>query len=133
MAKEQTDKSQYPNLTFAVVDVLKEDEANELGHFDFVLDSCLFHGFSDEHQQIYMHQLRRWLKPQGIYVQLVWSEKETMDRPCGPRKITKARIEELFSINNGWQIESINDEIIENIPEIMDGRSISYLSIIRRL
>ncbi|UJR11968.1 hypothetical protein I4U23_016146 [Adineta vaga] len=133
MAKERTNPHDFPNLTYMVLDALAEDEQIGLGQFDFVLDSCLFHGLSDEHRQIYIRQLRRWLKPQGIHVQLAWSEKETLDRPRGPRKITKAELEQLFSVHNGWQIESITDEIIDNIPQIMGGRSVAYLSIIRKL
>ena len=133
MAKERTNEHEFPNLTFMVLDALEENEQIDLGQFDFVLDACLFHGFSDEHKQIYIRQLHRWLKPQGVYVQLAWSEKETLDRPRGPRKVTKVELEQLFSVGNGWQIESISDEIIDNIPELMGGRSIAYLSIIQKL
>ncbi|CAF1348616.1 unnamed protein product [Adineta ricciae] len=133
MAKERTNQSDFPNLTYMVLDALKEDEQDDLGQFDFVLDSCLFHGLSDENRQIYIRQLRRWLKPQGIHVQLAWSEKETLDRPRGPRKITKAELQQWFSVDNGWQIQTITDEIIDNIPALMGGRSIAYLSIIQKL
>ncbi|CAF4609303.1 unnamed protein product [Rotaria sp. Silwood2] len=133
MAKKQTDPSEFTNLTFTVFDVLNEDNKTDLGRFNFVLDSCLFHGLSDEHRQIYIRQLHRWLKPGGVYVQLAWSEKETLERPSGPRKITRSDLEQLFSVNNEWQIESISDDILDSIPETNKGRSSAYLSLIRKL
>ncbi|CAF3793109.1 unnamed protein product [Rotaria sp. Silwood1] len=45
MAKERTNHHEFSNLTFMILDALKEDEQVDLGKFDFVLDSCLFHGF----------------------------------------------------------------------------------------
>lgn len=134
MATALTDFSKYSNIKYTVYNILEENTNDQAESFDIVLDSCLFHGLSDADRLIYMRQVGRLLKPNtGIYVQLAWSEKETQQRSKGPRKVRQVDIEKLFSVDNGWQIQSIEDEILDTIPEIMNGRAAAYLSIIRRL
>jgi hypothetical protein len=99
--------------------------------FDVILDSATYHLFSDDHRLRYVKNLEYLIKPGGLYIQIVFSEKEI--RHGGPRRINKSEINQSFSSANGWTIESIEDSIYEFTPDTeigQDGRA--YLSLIRR-
>ena len=99
--------------------------------YDVILDSAIFHVFSNDDRLRYIKNLEYLIKPGGLYIQLCFSEKET--REGGPRRIKKADLLELFSSTNGWIIESIEDTFYEGRPGPpfgLDGRA--YLSLIRR-
>lgn len=100
--------------------------------YDIILDAAVFHIFSNEDRQIYVKNLEYLIKSGGLYIQLCFSEKET--REGGPRRITKVLLNEIFSFNNGWIIESIEDSIYQSTsdgPLGLNGRA--YLSFIRRI
>jgi hypothetical protein len=81
--------------------------------------------------QCYIKNIEYLIKPDGLYIQLCFSEKEI--REGGPRQIKKSILNELFSSINGWLIESIEDSIYESTstgPLGLDGRA--YFSFIRR-
>jgi hypothetical protein len=99
--------------------------------YDTVLDAAVFHFFSNENRQRYRTNLEYLIKPGGLYIQLCYSEKEKYNN--GPRRVTKADLNELFSTKNGWTIESIEDSVYEYQPDAPMGSSVqAYLSIIRR-
>ena len=129
------EKAQASNvkIQFDVVNMLDDlSKTNLKEHsFDVILDSAIFHVFSNEDRLRYIENLAHLIKPDGLYIQLCYSEKET--RAGGPRRIRKADLYELFSTNTGWTIESIEDSIYESRldgPLKEDGRA--YLSLIRR-
>lgn len=126
-------EQQSLNIKFGVVDMLSAISTTtdlEPHSFDVILDSAIFHNFSDEERLRYRDNLRYLIKPGGLYIQLCFGEKET--RHDGPRLVKKEDIRALFSSNNGWTIESIEDVIYECLPDapIPDARF--YLSFIRQ-
>lgn len=99
--------------------------------YDIILDSAVFHEFSDENREHYIKNLEYLIKPGGRYIQIVLSEKH---RYCeGPRRIKKSDLKELFSSANGWTIESIKDNVYES-KFLSDSRLTFpvYLSLITR-
>jgi len=72
------------------------------GYFDNVIDSGLFHTFTDDDRQSYVNEVARVLAPNGRYFMLCFSEKEPIDWG-GPRRVTCGEIEatffQLFNIN----------------------------------
>ena len=64
--------------------------------FDNVIDSGLFHTFSDKDRPVYAREIARVLVPNGKYFMLCFSEKEPTNWG-GPRRVTKEEIESTFS------------------------------------
>ena len=99
--------------------------------YDVILDAAVFHVFSNDERQHYRKNLEYLIKPNGLYIQLCFSDKETSEG--GPRRINKSELNELFSSTNGWTIESIEDSVYESRtdgPIGPNGRA--YISLIRR-
>ncbi len=71
--------------------------------FDTVIDSGLFHVFSDEERPRLREGLERMLRPGGTYFLMCFSEKEPGD--WGPRRVTQAEIRSVFK--DGWQTNYI--------------------------
>src|SRR5215469_2753657 len=71
--------------------------------FDTVLDSGLFHVFSDEHRAAYVEGLKGVTRPGTRYFMLCFSEHQPGD--FGPRRVTQQEIQQCFS--GGWRIDSI--------------------------
>jgi len=122
------------NIQFEVVNILDDLSATKIlkeHSYDIVLDSAVFHFFSNEDRLRYMKNLEYLIKHGGLYIQLCFSEKEI--RKGGPRRMKKSDLDEIFSSTNGWQIESIEDTIYETRPESPLGvGGQAYLSFIRR-
>jgi cyclopropane fatty-acyl-phospholipid synthase-like methyltransferase len=89
------------NVRFLVHNAL--DLASIGEQFDTVLDSGLFHVFSDEHRPAYVEVLKLATRPGARYFMLCFSEHQPGD--FGPRRVTQQEIRQSFS--NGWRIESI--------------------------
>jgi ubiquinone/menaquinone biosynthesis C-methylase UbiE len=64
--------------------------------FDNVIDSGLFHTFTDNDRATYAREIVRVLAPGGRYFMLCFSEKEPTDWG-GPRRVTREEIETTFS------------------------------------
>lgn len=73
------------------------------GQFDTVLDSGLFHVFTDEERPRYAESLRRVTPPGGRCFLLCFSDRQPGG--LGPRRVSQREIEATFS--NGWQIDAI--------------------------
>jgi cyclopropane fatty-acyl-phospholipid synthase-like methyltransferase len=95
------------NVRFLVHNAL--DLASIGEQFDTVLDSGLFHVFSDEHRAAYVEGLRVATRPGTRYFMLCFSEHQPGD--FGPRRIRQQEIRQSFS--GGWQIESIKMKKLE--------------------
>lgn len=78
----------------------------EDGKFDNIVDSGLFHTFSDEDRTTYVGEIGRVLRTGGKYFMLCFSEKEPTDWG-GPRRITRREIEN--SLRRLFQINYIRD------------------------
>jgi cyclopropane fatty-acyl-phospholipid synthase-like methyltransferase len=72
--------------------------------FDNVVDSGLFHVFSDEDRTKYVASLTTVLKPGGRLFLLCFSDEEPGDQ--GPRRVSTKELREAFA--QGWHIESIS-------------------------
>jgi len=96
---------------FAVKDALQLGEWAE--RFDNIIDSGLFHVFSDEDRPRYVSGLRTVLKPGGRLFLLCFSDK--MPGTQGPRRVSQNELRSAFS--DGWQIESIEPAEFETRAE----------------
>ncbi|EFJ42134.1 hypothetical protein VOLCADRAFT_97817 [Volvox carteri f. nagariensis] len=101
------------------------------GSFNVVLDSSFFHSFSDADRDRYVSTLRRLLRPGGLIYMNCMSEEET--RPGGPRRISVPDLLTVFNRPNGWEVETIEDSIIELHPTFWDGKAKARLFTIRKL
>ncbi len=69
--------------------------------FETVIDSGLFHVFSDEERSLFVSSLTSVLKPGGTYYLLCFSDRESSSGP-GPRRVSHTEIEETF--HQGWRV-----------------------------
>ncbi len=111
-------------VNFRLVDAL---ELGCLGKtFDTVIDSGLFHVFSDEERIRFRESLAAVLVPGGTYFMLCFSERETRE---GPRGIAQAEIRSFFQ--HGWTVNYIREARFET--NIHDGDALAWLASITRL
>jgi SAM-dependent methyltransferase len=99
------------SATFLVKDALKLEECAE--RFDNVIDSGLFHVFSDADRSRYVRGLETVLKPGGHLLLLCFSDQ--VPGEVGPRRVKKQELREAFA--RGWEIESIELARFEVRPE----------------
>jgi SAM-dependent methyltransferase len=94
-------------VTFIVHDAL---DLGALGtRFDTVLDSALFHVFSDEDRLRYVDSLRAVTTAGARYFMLCFSDRQPPG--FGPRRVSRAEIEASFA--DGWRIDSIDPVTME--------------------
>ncbi|GFR48713.1 hypothetical protein Agub_g10670 [Astrephomene gubernaculifera] len=100
--------------------------------YDIVVDSSTYHNFSDPERERYAATLKRLLKPGGLVYMNCMSEEET--RPGGPSgRISVACLTNVFNRSNGWELEAVEDSIIELHPTFWAGRGVARLYTIRKL
>jgi cyclopropane fatty-acyl-phospholipid synthase-like methyltransferase len=99
------------DATFLVMDALALDQLPEV--FDTVIDSGLFHVFSDDDRRLYVASLASVLTPGGRLLLLCFSDAEPGDQ--GPRRVSRKEIEDAFA--QGWVIESIEPSEYEVRPD----------------
>jgi len=87
--------------TFLVKDALKLQDWPE--RFDNVIDSGLFHVFTDADRATYVRGLATVLKPGGRLFLLCFSD--ATPGTFGPRRVTQNELRAAFA--DGWQIESL--------------------------
>ena len=117
--------------TFLVMDALALKDLPEV--FDSVIDSGLFHVFSDEDRRRYIGGLASVLKPGGRLFLLCFSDEEPGTQ--GPRRVSKQELHDAFA--QGWAIESIEPTRAEVRPDLKDltfseGGPKVWLAVIRR-
>jgi len=100
--------------TFLVMDALALKELPEV--FDSVIDSGLFHVFSDDDRRRYIEGLASVLKPGGRLFLLCFSDDEPGEQ--GPRRVSRKEIEDAFS--DGWKIESVEPTRFEVRPDLKE-------------
>jgi len=101
-------------VTFLVKDATTLKDWNE--RFDNVVDSGLFHVFSDDDRKKYVAGLATVLKPGGrLYLMCFSNEEPGTD---GPRRVSKQELREAFA--GGWEIESIEPSRFETRPDLKD-------------
>jgi SAM-dependent methyltransferase len=71
--------------------------------FDTVIDSGLFHVFSDDERPRFRESLGRVVRSGGTYFLMCFSDQQPGD--WGPRRVTQAEIRAVFG--GGWRVNSI--------------------------
>ena len=119
------------NAEFLRMDALTLTELDR--HFDSVIDSGLFHVFSDEDRPRYVAGLAHVTRPGGRVFVLCFSDEEPGTQ--GPRRVSQQELREAFA--DGWAIEEIRAVRLEVRPDL-EGMSLSgggpkgWFSVIRR-
>jgi len=103
------------------------------GRFDSVIDSGLFHVFSDEDRARYVAGLAHVTKPGGRVFLMCFSDEEPGSQ--GPRRVSQKELRDLFE--DGWAVEEIRPERFEVVPDLEDiafsaGGPKAWLSVVRR-
>jgi SAM-dependent methyltransferase len=102
------------SATFFVMDARALKDLPEV--FDNVIDSGLFHVFSDEDRKRYVEGLASVLKPGGKLFLLCFRDEEPGTQ--GPRRVPKKELHDAFA--QGWIIESIEPSRFEVRPDRQD-------------
>jgi len=113
------------NVEFLIYDALNLKQLNS--SFDTVIDSGVFHIFSDLERRIFVDGLACVIPPGGRFHMLVFSDQEM--RSQGIRKVTRKEIETVFTAPR-WKIANIDEACYENIPV---GCSMAWIATIERL
>jgi len=119
------------SATFLVMEALALKDLPDV--FDSVIDSGLFHVFSDEDRKRYVEALATVLKPGGRLYLLCFSDEEPGTQ--GPRRVSKNELRDAFA--QGWVIESIEPSRYEVRPDLKDltfseGGPKAWLAVVRR-
>jgi SAM-dependent methyltransferase len=101
--------------------------------FDSVIDSGLFHVFSDEDRARYVAGLAHVTNPGGRLFLLCFSDEEPGTQ--GPRRVSERELRESFA--EGWTIEEIRPARFETVPDLKDfsfseGGPKAWFSVIHR-
>jgi len=102
--------------TFLVKDALTLGEWAD--RFDNIIDSGLFHVFSDEDRVRYTQGLKAILRPGGRLFLLCFSDQTPGTQ--GPRRISEKELCDAF--REGWEIERIERAEFEVRPEMRAGQ-----------
>lgn len=118
--------------TFIVMDALALKDLPEV--FDNVIDSGLFHVFSDDDRRRYVQGLATVLKPGGRLFFLCFSDEEPGEQ--GPRRVSRKEIEDAFA--EGWAVESIEPSRYEVRPDpndisFSDGGPKAWFVVVRKI
>lgn len=89
------------DVHFQVGDALKLSELRR--SFDAVIDSGLFHVFSDDDRIRYVNSLSSVIRPGGTYHVLCFSDQEPAGE--GPRRVSEAELRGAFE--HGWNVREI--------------------------
>jgi cyclopropane fatty-acyl-phospholipid synthase-like methyltransferase len=96
---------------------------------DTVIDSGLFHVFSDEDRTRYVASLSAALRTDGYLYLMCFSDRQPGD--AGPRRVRKDELRAAFA--DGWSIESITpDRFTVRRDSWEGGVAEAWLAIIRR-
>jgi len=117
--------------TFLVKDALTLKDWTE--RFDNVIDSGLFHVFSDDDRRPYVEGLAMVLKPGARLFLMCFSNEEPGTQ--GPRRVSKKELYDAFA--QGWSIESIEPVKVEVHPDLKEmtfseGGPKAWLAVVRR-
>ncbi len=118
-------------VTFLVKDAMTLKDWSE--RFDNVIDSGLFHVFSDDDRKQYVAGLATVLKTGGRIFLLCFSDEEPGTQ--GPRRVSKKELRDAFA--RGWTIESIQPVHLEVRSDLKDltfseGGPKGWFAVVRR-
>ena len=115
---------------FLVQDALSMDDWRE--RFDNVVDSGLFHVFSDADRLRYAQSVHNVLKSGGRLFLMCFSDVEPGTQ--GPRRVSKKELQNVFT--RGWVIESIDPVRVEVRPEfkgLSEGGPHAWFAVVRKV
>jgi SAM-dependent methyltransferase len=123
-------------VEFLVKDALTLADWGE--RFASVIDSGLFHVFSDDDRRRYVGGLARVVEPGGRIFLLCFSDEEP--GTVGPRRVSQKELREAFAEGadgDGWEVESIEPVRIEVNPEFTaftfsEGGPKAWFAVVRR-
>src|SRR5262245_2123651 len=101
--------------------------------FASVIDSGLFHVFSDEDRRRYVAGLAQMLEPGGRLFLMCFSDEEPGDE--GPRRVSRQELYDAFA--GGWEVESIQPCRAELNPaftevKFSEGGPKMWFAVVRR-
>ena len=111
-------KDRGVHARFEVADALDLPIPQRL--YDTVIDSGLFHVFSDEERPVFRDSLSRVIRPGGTYFMMCFSEREPGN--WGPRRVTQKEIRSIFQ--GKWRVNDIQASAFE----INGGRTLAWLA-----
>jgi cyclopropane fatty-acyl-phospholipid synthase-like methyltransferase len=116
---------------FQVKDATKLDAWDQ--RFASVIDSGLFHVFSDDDRRRYVQGLTHVVEPGGRLFLMCFSDEEPGTQ--GPRRVSKQELHDAFA--DGWEVESIQPARVEVNPELTEvtfseGGPKAWFAVIRR-
>ncbi len=120
-------KARGLNVPFVVQDAL--DLAAMKKTFAAVIDSGLFHTFTDRDRVRYRNQLHAVIRPGGHYFMMCFSEKEPSDWD-GPRRVTKPEIRKTFAPPK-FRVQSVEDK--KFATTMHDDGGYAYLATVERV
>jgi SAM-dependent methyltransferase len=113
---------------FTAGDALHLGPLGLAGTIDTVIDSGVFHVFSDEDRPRYVASLASVLRPAGITYLMCFSDRQPGD--FGPRRVSQDELREAFAA--GWTVESISADSFEINPMMGATHAEAWLAVIRR-
>jgi cyclopropane fatty-acyl-phospholipid synthase-like methyltransferase len=120
------------SATFLVKDAVTLKDWSE--RFDNVIDSGLFHVFSDDDRKRYVLGLATVLKPGGRLYLVCFSDQEPGTE--GPRRVSKQELQDAFA--RGWTVESLKPCQMEIRPDFKEftfseGGPKAWFAVVKRL
>jgi cyclopropane fatty-acyl-phospholipid synthase-like methyltransferase len=118
-------------VEFLVKDALTLGEWGE--RFTSVIDSGLFHVFSDDDRRRYVQGLARVVEPDGRLFLMCFSDEEPGTE--GPRRVSRQELYDTFA--DGWEVESVQRTRSEIHPEFKEvefsqGGPKMWFAVVRR-
>jgi SAM-dependent methyltransferase len=113
---------------FTVGDALDLGPLGLAETIDTVIDSGVFHVFSDDDRPRYVANLGSVLRPGGVTYLMCFSDRQPGD--FGPRRVSQGELREAFAA--GWTIESISADRFEVNPIEGATQAEAWLAVIRR-
>jgi ubiquinone/menaquinone biosynthesis C-methylase UbiE len=111
---------------FEVGDALRLDVPD--ASIDTIIDSGLFHVFSDADRVLYVASIARVTKPGGHVYLMCFSDRQPGD--LGPRRVRQEELREAF--RDGWTFESITAETFDVNRFGHSNVAQAWLAVIRR-
>jgi cyclopropane fatty-acyl-phospholipid synthase-like methyltransferase len=96
--------------------------------FSTIIDSGVFHVFSDEDRPRYVASVASALEPGGRLFLMCFSDKQPGD--FGPRRVREEELRDAF--RDGWTVESITAGTFEINPLGSTTQAQAWLAVIRR-
>ena len=101
-------KKLYSNPSYVADDILNSKFPDN--KFDFILDRGVFHVFEPKQRPVYLTQIKRILKENGIlFLKCMSVEEKNLPVDKGPFHYSKDQIKEFFE--HDFEIETIKDTV----------------------